>query len=73
MGAASLVAGVLLAGGGLDPIADAVPLGLAGLGFATALGIADGVVGRLSRRWRLGVAGFAVLLGAGGAALVVLS
>jgi hypothetical protein len=73
MGATSLVAGVLLAGGGLDPIADAMPLAAAALVFAGTLGIVDGIVGRLAHRWRPAIAGFAVALGAGAAGLVVLS
>jgi hypothetical protein len=73
VGAASLVAGVLLAGGGLDPIADARPLGLAALGFAAGLGIADAILGRIAPRWQPALGAFALVLGAGAAALVVLS
>ncbi len=74
-GAASLVAGVLLAGGGLEPFtADSVLPMAAGTGaFAVALGVADAVLRKLPDRWLLAVPGLALLLGGVGAALVVLS
>lgn len=73
VGATSLLAGVLLAGGRLDPISDVAPLAAAGPAFAAALGIVDGILARLAQRWWPALAGFVVVLGAGAAALVVLS
>jgi hypothetical protein len=72
-GAVSVLAGVLLAGGALDPLEDLLPCAAASGGFAVALGIADGILARLADRWRDAVAVGAFLLAGVGAALVVLS
>jgi hypothetical protein len=74
-GATSILAGVLLAGGGLEPFtADGLlPLGAGAAGFAVALGVAGGILRRLPDRWVLAVPALALGVGAAGAALVVLS
>lgn len=74
-GATSLVGGVLLAGGGLEPLAleGILPVALGALGVAVALGAADALLGRLTGAWRLAAPGLALLLGAGAAAMVVLA
>lgn len=74
-GATSLLAGVLLAGGGLQPFAleGLLPLAAGAGGFAVALGVADAMLRLLPERWLLAAPGFALVLGAAGAALVVLS
>ena len=72
-GATSLVAGVLLAGGALEPFAGALPVAPAAAGFAGVIGVARGVVRRVPDRWRLVVPGLALLLAVAGAAMVVRS
>jgi hypothetical protein len=74
-GATSLVCGVLLAGGGLEPLTleGMLPAGLGALGVAVAIGSADAFLGRLTGAWRLATLGFALLLAAGAAAMVVLA
>jgi hypothetical protein len=74
-GATSLVAGVLLAGGGFESltVGEMLPAALGALGVAVFLGAADALVRRLSSRWTLGAAGIALVLAAAGAAMVVLA
>jgi hypothetical protein len=74
-GATALVAGVLLAGGGLEPLTlEAIlPAALGTLGMAVAIGVSDALLTRLSGSWRLAASGTALLMAAAGAALVVLA
>ena len=72
-GATSLLAGVLLAGGALEPFTGVLPLAPAAAGFAVAIGIAQGVVRRVPDRWRFVAPALALALAAAGAAMVVRS
>ena len=74
-GATSLVAGVLLAGGTLQPLsADGLLRLVAGAGgFAIALGMAGAVLRLLPEGWLPAVVVLALVLAAAGAAAVVLS
>lgn len=74
-GATALVAGPLLAGGGLDPLTveSILPAGLAALGVSVAIGSAHALLSRLGGPWRLTAPGIALALAAAGAAMVVLA
>jgi hypothetical protein len=74
-GAGALVAGVLLAGGALEPFSPegALSLGLGALAVAVVIGAAEALHARLTGAWRLAVPGAALLLGAAGATMVVLA
>ena len=74
-GATALVAGVLLAGGGLEPLTlrAILPAALGALGVAVAIGVADALLARLTGRWRLAAPGIALVVAAAAAAMVVLA
>lgn len=74
-GATSLVAGVLLAGGGLEPLSleAVVPVAAGALGVAAVIGAADALLSRVPERWRPAAPAVALLLASAGAAMVVLS
>jgi hypothetical protein len=73
-GATSLVAGALLAGGGLNPLTleGILPVVAGACSVAALMGAADAVLGRLTTKWRLAVPGAALLLAGGAVATVVL-
>lgn len=73
-GATSLVAGVMLAGGGLNPLAleGILPAAAGAFSVAALMGVADALLGRLSATWRLAAPGLALLLAGGAVAMVVL-
>ena len=74
-GATALVAGVLLAGGGLEPptLEGILPAALGALGVAVAIGVADASLARLTGAWRLAAPGIALVVAAAAAAMVVLA
>lgn len=74
-GATSLVAGVLLAGGGLEPpsLEAIVPVAAGAFGVAAVIGAADALLARVPERWRPATPGVALLLAGAGAAMVVLA
>jgi hypothetical protein len=74
-GATALIAGVLLAGGGLEPLAleGILPAALGALGVAVAIGVADAFLARLTGAWRLTATGIALVVAVAAAAMVVLA
>jgi hypothetical protein len=74
-GATALVAGVLLAGGGLGRLTleGILPVALGALGVAVAIGVADALLARLTGAWRLAAPGIALVIAAAAAAMVVLA
>ena len=74
-GATSVLAGVLLAGGGLEPFsADALLSAAAGaLGVAVVLGAAIAGLSKVPERWQLIVPGVALVLSGAAAAMVVMA
>lgn len=74
-GATSLVAGVLLAGGAIEPftVERFLPMAAGAAGFAVALGVADAVLRWIPARWLMAVPALLLVLAGAGAALVVLS
>jgi hypothetical protein len=73
-GATSLVAGVLLAGGGLEPLVleGVLPVAAGAFSVAALTGVADALLGRLSPTWRQAAPGLALILAGGAVAMVVL-
>ena len=74
-GATSVLAGVLLAGGGLEPFSvDALLPAVGGaVGVAVALGAAIAGLSKVPERWQLAVPGVALILAGAAAAMVVLA
>ena len=74
-GATSILAGVLLAGGGLEPLSvDAfLPAAAGTLGVAVVLGAAIAGLSKVPERWQLAVPGVALVLAGVAAAMVVLA
>lgn len=73
-GSTSLVAGVLLAGGGLEPLAleGILPVVAGAFSVAALTGVADALLGRLSATWRLAAPELALFLAGGAVVMVVL-
>ncbi|MGH2710150.1 MAG: hypothetical protein ACRDH9_02970 [Actinomycetota bacterium] len=74
-GATSLVAGVLLAGGGIDPfsVQSVIPVAVGAAGVAIVMGAAGSGLARVPEKWRLAVLGIALVLSGAAAAMVVLA
>jgi hypothetical protein len=74
-GATSLLAGVLLAGGGLEPLSltRALPVAAGAAGVAFVMGVLDSLLDRLNETWRLAAPGVGLLVAAAAVAMVVLA
>ena len=74
-GATSLLAGVLLAGGAVEPFSTSrvLPLAAGAGGFALAVALAEGIARRLPDRWRSAVSALTFVVASAGAALGVLT